>query len=120
MGYQIALYAVVNIFVSMKVGEAVMYGVSNKLVELDIIATYPESLTHFVLSELGRGATIAEVTGTYTGDKHKMVKIICSPRESFLIKRHLARHDPKAFVSVFPVSSVWGIGRGFTDIQSMD
>lgn len=119
-GIQIALYAIIIIYVSMRVGETVMYGFSNKIVELDIIPGDADALTDFIMNELGRGVSSIEVTGEYTGDKRKQLKILCSPRESFLIKRHLANEDPKSFVSVISVKSVWGIGRGFSDIRELD
>lgn len=119
-GVNIALYAVIIIYMSMRVGEAVMYGLSNKIVELDIIPGDPDALTAFIMHELGRGVSSIEVTGEYTGDKRKQLKILCSPRESFLIKRHLAKEDPKSFVSVISVKSVWGVGRGFSDIREID
>ena len=119
-GLDIALYAVITIYVSMKVGQAVMFGLSTKIVELDIIPGDPEALTHYIMEELGRGVSSVEITGEYTGDKRKQLKILCSPRESFLIKRHLAKNDPKSFVAVYGVNSVWGVGRGFSDIRSMD
>ena len=104
----------------MRVGEAVMFGFSDKIVELDIIPGDAEKLTQYIMNELGRGVSSIEVTGEYTGDKRKQLKILCSPRESFLIKRHLAKEDPKSFVSVISVKSVWGRGRGFSDIRDMD
>ena len=119
-GLQIALYAVIIIFVSMRVGEAVMYGFSDQIVELDIIPGDADALADFIMNELGRGVSSIEVTGEYTGDKRKQLKILCSPRESFIIKRHLAKEDPKSFVSVISIKSVWGRGRGFSDIRSMD
>ena len=119
-GLQIALYAVIIIFVSMRVGETVMYGFSDQIVELDIIPGDADALADFIMNELGRGVSSIEVTGEYTGDKRKQLKILCSPRESFIIKRHLAKEDPKSFVSVISIKSVWGRGRGFSDIRSMD
>lgn len=119
-GVTIALYAVIIIYVSMRVGEGVMYGLSNKIVELDIIPGDPDALTDFIMHELGRGVSSVEVTGEYTGDHRKQLKILCSPRESFIIKRHLAKNDPKSFVSVYSVRSVWGAGRGFSDIRDID
>ena len=120
MGLNIALYAVITIYVSMKVGEAVMFGLSTKIVELEIIPGDAEALTKYIMEELGRGVSSVEITGEYTGDKRKQLKILCSPRESFLIKRHLAKNDPKSFVAVIGVNSVWGVGRGFSDIRSLD
>lgn len=119
-GLQIALYAVIIIFVSMRVGEAVMYGFSNKIVELDIIPGDADALADYIMNELGRGVSSIEITGEYTGDKRKQLKILCSPRESFLIKRHLAKEDPNSFVSVISIKSVWGRGRGFSDIHSIE
>ena len=119
-GVDIALYAILTIYMSMRIGEAVMYGLSTQLVELDIIPSDPESLTKYIMEELGRGVSSVEVTGEYTGDTRKQLKIICSPRESFLIKRHLANNDPQSFVAVYNVNSVWGRGRGFSDIRSME
>lgn len=119
-GINIALYAVVIIYISMKVGDAVMFGLSDKIVELDIIAGDPEGLTDFIMHELGRGVSSIEVTGEYTGDKRKQLKILCSPRESFIIKRYLAKEDPKSFVSITAIKSVWGRGRGFSDIHDLD
>ncbi len=120
MGLNIALYAIITIYVSMKVGEAVMYGLSTKIVELEIIPGDADALTKYIMEELGRGVSSVEITGEYTGDKRKQLKILCSPRESFLIKRHLAKNDPKSFVAVLGVNSVWGVGRGFSDIRSME
>ena len=120
LGLNIALYAIITIYVSMKVGEAVMYGLSTKIVELENIPGDADALTKYIMEELGRGVSSVEITGEYTGDKRKQLKILCSPRESFLIKRHLAKNDPKSFVAVIGVNSVWGVGRGFSDIRSMD
>ena len=119
-GIDVGLYAVIITYTTMKVGEAVMYGLSNKIVELEVITSNPDELSQFVMQELGRGVSGIEVTGEYTGKKRKDLKILCSPRESFLIKRYLAHHDPKSFVTVTSVSSVWGVGRGFSDINKID
>lgn len=119
-GVNIAMYAVVITFVSTKVGEAVMYGIGGRIVELNIVSHQPEELKNFIVHDLGRGATTLEVTGGYTGEKMEQVKVICSPRESFIIKRYLAKHDPRAFVSITSVTSVWGSGKGFSDITKIE
>ena len=119
-GLDIGLYAVIITYTTMKVGETVMYGLGNKIVELEIITNNPDELSTFVMEELGRGVSGIEVIGEYTGKKRKDLKILCSPRESFLIKRYLAHHDPHSFVTVSSVNSVWGVGRGFSDIQKID
>lgn len=117
-GIIIGLYAVVTMYVSMKVGEAVMFGFTKKLVQLEILTNCSAELSEYVMQEMGRGVSSNEVTGEYTGESRKQLRIICTPRESILVKKFLAECDPHAFVSVITINSVWGVGRGFKDINS--
>lgn len=119
-GTNIALYAMITMYVTMKMSDAVLYGIASKIVELSIITTASKELTEYVMHDIGRGVTSEEITGEYTKEKRKQLKILCSPRESFLIKRFLAKSDPRSFVSVIQVNSVWGIGKGFRDIEDPD
>ena len=117
-GIIIGLYAIVTMYISMKLGEAVMFGLTQKLVQLEVLTNCPEELSEYVMNEMGRGVSSNKVTGEYTGESRKQLRIICTPRESILVKRFLAETDPRAFVSVITINSVWGIGRGFKDINS--
>lgn len=115
-GTNIALYALITMFVTMKMSDAVMYGFASKIVELRIITSKPNELTDYVIHEIGRGVTGLDIIGGYTNEKRKELIVLCSPRESFLIKRFLAKEDPGSFVSLIQVNSVWGVGKGFMDI----
>lgn len=117
-GIIVGLYAVVTMYVSMKVGEAVMFGFTKKLVQLEILTNCADELSEYVMQEMGRGVSSNKVTGEYTGESRKQLRIICTPRESILVKKFLAECDPHAFVSVITINSVWGVGRGFKDINS--
>lgn len=119
-GVNIALYSGITMFIAMRLAEAVLYGLTNKIVELKIITSHPDELTQYVMTELGRGVTSSSIVGEYTGEKRKQLKILCSPRESMLIKRLLSDLDQHAFASVSKVDAVWGIGRGFQDINDME
>ena len=50
LGLDIALYAIITIYVTTKVGDAVMYGLSTKIVELDIIPSNPDALTQYIMT----------------------------------------------------------------------
>ena len=115
-GTNIALYALITMFVTMKMSDAVMYGFASKIVELRIITSKPNELTDYVIHEIGRGVTGLDIIGGYTNEKRKELIVLCSPRESLLIKRFLAKEDPGSFVSLIQVNSVWGVGKGFMDI----
>lgn len=117
LGINVAMYAVVTMYIAMKVGDAVIYGFNEKLVQLEILTDAPKELSEYVMKEMGRGVSSMDIVGEYTGDKRKQLRIICSPKESFLIKKFLVKKDPKAFVSVVEINTVWGVGRGFTNIK---
>ena len=67
--------------------------------------------------ELNRGVSSRTVIGEYTGQEIRELVILCSPRESILIKRFLAQTDRTAFVTVLHVDTVWGEGKGFSSIE---
>lgn len=104
----------------MKFIDAVLYGLETKLVQLNVITSIPDALKAFVIENIQRGVSSVEITGEYTGIRRKQLVIMCSPRESMLIRRFLAVNDPHSFVSVVGLNSVWGMGRGFKEIDKED
>lgn len=113
----VALYALISQVISTKVVEMVMYGFETKIVQVDVITSNPDELTEYVLTDLERGVSSVDTCGEYTKSHYKKLSILCSPRESMLIKRHLAKNDPKAFVTILRVDTVWGEGPGFKSIH---
>lgn len=119
-GTNIALYALITEFIIMRVIDTVMYGFASKIVKMDIITADPDGLTDYVIHEIGRGVTSVDTVGEYTKVHKKQLVILCSPNESLKIRRKLAKEDPTSFVSLIQVNSVWGLGRGFDNIDSID
>lgn len=118
-GRNIALYALVTQFITTKMIDFVLYGVETKIVQVSIKTTKPDETIKYVMHDLNRGVTSRKIVGEYTGQEKKELVILCSPRESMLLRRFLAEVDPKAFVTVVHVDTVWGAGKGFTEIDEM-
>lgn len=114
----IALYALITQVIITKTSEMVLYGFESKIVQLTVITTESEAIRNYIINELDRGATSFEARGEYTGRDMRQIMLLCSPRESILVKRKIAQIDPHAFVTVSRVEAVWGTGRGFSDIDS--
>lgn len=113
----IALYALVSQVISTRVIDMVLYGFETKIVQMEIITEKPEELKQYVIEELERGVSSEKVTGEYTSQTYRKLVVLCSPRESALIRKFLARHDRNAFVTLLRVDTVWGTGTGFKDID---
>ncbi len=114
---RIALYAIITRIVFLKSTEMVMFGFSNKLVKLEIISNEHRAIEDFIMNKVRRGISKYSIVGGYSNESRIKVVTICSPRESMLIKKFIAKCDRAAFVSILPVSSVWGEGVGFRGLD---
>ncbi len=116
-GKNVALYALVSSVIFSKTTEMLLYGFDPKVVQLEIISDKNEVITEYILNEIQRGVSTVTIKGAYTKEtKYKLITI-CSPRESMLIKRFVAATDRNAFVTVLHVETVWGAGKGFSNIS---
>lgn len=116
-GRNIALYALVTQVIFSKTVDFVMYGFETKAVQVEIITSKRDEVANYIMNDISRGVTNVMVTGEYTKTSRPKIVTICSPRESILIKKYVAKHDKNAFVTVIHVDTVWGQGEGFNDIQ---
>ncbi len=116
-GRNIALYALVTQFIASKMVDFIMYGFETKIVQVNILTSKAEETVAFVMKDLNRGISSRTMVGEFTGQEKKELVVLCSPRESMLLKRFLAAEDPGAFVTVLHVETVWGSGKGFNSID---
>lgn len=117
---RIALYALLTQLVAMKAVEVVLYGFSSKMVKLEIISEKEAEIEAYILNYINRGISKYNIVGGYTNlDRTKLITI-CSQRESILIRDKISTVDSKAFITVLPVSTVWGEGVGFDSLTLED
>ena len=116
-GRNIALYALVTQIIASKVVDFIMYGFETKIVQMQIITSSSDEVASYIMNTIRRGVSSYDIVGEYTGSHRKQLVVLCSPRESMVIKKHLIEVDPDAFVSILQVNTVWGEGKGFTDIE---
>jgi len=116
-GRNIALYALITQVILVRTIDFVLYGFESKIVQLEIITSKPEEVIEFIIEDVGRGVSESVITGAYTKKERTKLITLCSPRESILIKKFIAKRDKTAFVAVIQVNSVWGRGAGFDSID---
>ena len=119
----IAVYAIVTAVVAAKVISAITIGYSGKFIQFDIIASEKEKsdlITDFIMSDIRRAVTSHISRGEYSKQERRTLSVICTPAESVKIKKYVAEVDPKAFATIAPVTTVWGLDKGFSDIKEVD
>ena len=71
-----------------------------------ILSQKEEEITRFILDSLHSGASIYEPIGAYTGQRQREIITIVDKNEYRLLMDYIARIDPAAFITVYPVNEV--------------
>ena len=71
-----------------------------------IITEKEETLRQFIINDLHSGATMYEAIGAYNFEKHNEIITIVDKGEYQKLMNFINREDPKAFVTIYNVSSV--------------
>ena len=108
-GLKPALYAIVAIFSTSKVSDALMEGMKYSKAAF-IITDYYKEIADAIMTQLDRGLTGLDATGMYSGDKKTVLYCVVSKKEIVELKDIVAKIDPKAFVIVTDAREVFGEG----------
>lgn len=108
-GLKPALYAIVAIFITSKVSDALMEGMKYSKAAF-IITDYYKEIADAIMTQLDRGLTGLDATGMYSGDKKTVLYCVASKKEIVELKDIVAKIDPKAFVIVTDAREVFGEG----------
>lgn len=71
-----------------------------------IITEKEEALRQFIINDLHSGATMYEAIGAYNLEKHNEIITIVDKKEYQKLMDFINREDPKAFVTIYNVSSM--------------
>ncbi len=104
------IYGLILTYLYSAVLDKVLYGsLAGKLTM--IITDCPERMVKAVDEIAGRGATVLDAVGGYSGAEKKVVLCASSNKEMYLIRKRAHEVDPAAFVIIVESSEV--IGEGF-------
>lgn len=107
----IALYTIVSMYVSFKVVDNVITGFNNDK-SVMIISDKNDLIVPRIIEELGRGVTILEGYGGFSGDKKQVIDCVVNHFEIAKIKEIMSQVDPQAFMVITEAIEV--LGSGFT------
>ena len=107
--YEIALYAVITLFIASKVIDAILEGV-NFAKGAFIISTKANHIAEKVITKLDRGVTGLYGQGMYTGKDRTVLMCVLHRREIPTLKIMVKEIDPQAFIILTDVREVLGEG----------
>jgi uncharacterized membrane-anchored protein YitT (DUF2179 family) len=109
--WNLALYAIAVKFVTARVMDALLAGVSAAK-GVQIITGRPEPISLRIFQELKRGVTATHCTGMYTHHDRMMLFCVVKTEQVQRIKAIVQEEDPEAFVVLNDLKEV--MGKGFS------
>ncbi len=88
-----------------------VYVNADSFVIVDVISDKYADIQDYIHKELGHATTLIDIVGGYSGEKHKMIRVVIYEFETTELKNRIAQIDPTAFVSFMQAKTI--NGRGF-------
>jgi uncharacterized membrane-anchored protein YitT (DUF2179 family) len=107
--YELGLYAIVTIFISAKIVDAIVEGFDVTKGAF-IISEHSEEISNKILDELSRGVTALKGTGMYTKQDKDVLLVVVERTEVIRLKELVKGIDDKAFVILTDIREVLGEG----------
>ncbi len=113
-GWELALYAVIALYVGGVLVEVTLNG-PNIMRVATIITTRPQAVADRVLAEMERGVTEWAGRGMYTGTERHILLCAVSRADTVLLKSIIHEADPDAFVIIGQAQEI--LGEGFRSLR---
>lgn len=111
-----ALYAVIALFVSSKMIDAVVFGLSRDNGKLLLIVTALPFKVAAVLTEREhRGVTVLPAVGGYSKSERGVILCAVHPHDAYRVREAVSATDPGSFVITTTASAISGLG--FSDVS---
>ena len=112
--WKIPLYSWIAIFITGKMIDVVMQGISYDKT-LFIISDKHEAIRDKIINDLQRGGTFIQAKGMYNGSEKQMIFTVVSRREMAILQNFIHNEDPQAFMTVIDANEI--IGNGFKSFE---
>lgn len=102
------MYAIIIVYIVSLLNDKLLLGISDSKA-FYVITDHETSVKAFLLNEIGKGVTVVEGRGGYTGDRKKVIMCVVPTRLYFLAKEGILEIDKHAIVLINDVYQSIGI-----------
>ena len=102
------MYALIVVYIVSLLNDRVLLGISDSK-SFYIITDNETSIKSFLINELGKGVTVLEGRGGYTGDRKKVLMCVIPTNQYFLAKEGILELDKDAIILINDVYQSTGI-----------
>ncbi|NOY49252.1 MAG: YitT family protein [Chlorobi bacterium] len=112
--WKIPLYSLIVIFITGKVVDIILEGMSYDKV-LFIISEKHQEIRDKIVGDLNRGGTFLKGEGMFTGAEKSIAFVVVNRREMTMMQDFINHIDPKAFITVLNSNEI--LGNGFRSLK---
>ncbi len=112
--WKIPLYSLIVIFITGKVVDVILEGMSYDKV-LFIISDKSQEIKDKIVNDLNRGGTFLSGKGMYKEDDKSIIFTVVSRREMSMLREFINQIDPNAFVTAINSNEI--LGNGFKSLN---
>lgn len=102
------MFGLIAIYIISLLNDKVLLGVSSSKA-FYVITEQETSIKNFLINQLGKGVTILEGRGGYTGDRKKVIMCAIPTRQYFLVKEGILKIDKYAIILINDVYQTAGL-----------
>jgi uncharacterized membrane-anchored protein YitT (DUF2179 family) len=113
--YNNAMYTVIAVFISSRVVDLVLYGMSQSKL-CHIISEHSDEIKTEIVKSLHRGVTLLQGKGAYSGQDKQILLCVVKRQQIVEIRKIIKSIDQAAFVIVTDTRDVFG--QGFANLMS--
>ena len=112
--WKIPLYSLIVIYITGKVVDLILEGMSYDKV-LFIISEKHQEIRDKIVNDLNRGGTFLKGEGMFRGNEKSIAFVVVNRREMTILQDYINRIDPMAFVTVIDSHEI--LGNGFRSLK---
>lgn len=112
--WEIPLYSLIVIYISGRVVDLVLQGISYEKT-LFIISDKHDEIRDKIINDLNRGGTFIKGEGMYNGTEKSIIYTVVTRRELALLQDFINKVDPNAFLTVINANET--LGNGFKSLR---
>lgn len=80
----------------------------------NVVCSNPEPICDFIVHQLGRGATVCDAHGAFSGSEKHIIFTALNRHQAIRLRNYIKSEDPSAFILISNTSEI--IGKGFHSI----
>jgi uncharacterized membrane-anchored protein YitT (DUF2179 family) len=110
VGIENAMLGLVAVYTSSLMIDSTMSSFDMRRLVL-VVTKNPAPVLEYIMKEMGRGATVMDAHGGYSGEDRPIVMCLLTRRQTVELKRFIGENQPSAFMVVSDAREV--VGKGF-------